>query len=447
LISTREARPEAVEGQAVSRARFELLIVAGLVVFLLVLPHQIFGDARIRFDALARLLNRRRLTPISYSYVGPLFSAPLYYLGKHVLDPEWWCARYNTLLLAAGFASVHALFKEEQERVVLRTFFLILLAASMFPNHLMNFNAEPFTAVMVMVGVVAISTGRAPLGWTLLVLGVANTPATLVGLLFVALKYSFEKRRVTPLIPVAAAAALILLESWIRRGNPFLSGYEGDAGFRTVMPYSGLPGFSYPLLFGLLSIFLSFGKGLVFYAPGLLARFGRDDSRRLPRLSECYRCWLLFLAGMAIVYAKWWAWYGGLSWGPRFFLVASLPASLAIAVALRRAAPLSRIAAFGTLTALALSVWVCIDGAVFGQTNMGICAEKDYAQEFLCWYTPEFSALWRPFVAPSPVSRSGMWIISFCLISFVALIPAAVRGMVHAQSPTADLVVPSPDGH
>lgn len=417
--------------------RFGLLIAAGLVVFLFVLPHDIFADARVRFDALARLLNRGRLTPISYSYVGPLFSTPFYRLGKLVAGPEWWCARYNTLLLAGGFAAVYALLKEEQERVVLRTFFLILLAASMFPNHLKNFNAEPFTAVMVMVGVAAISTGRAVFGWTLLVIGVANTPAAIVGLLFVALKYSFEKRRVTPLISVAAAAALILLESWIRRGSPFITGYEGDAGVRTVMPYSGLPGFSYPFFFGLLSILFSFGKGLVFYTPGLLVRMTRDEARRVPRMWECYQCWLLFLAGMVIVYAKWWAWYGGTTWGPRFFLVASLPASLAIAVALRRAPALSRMAALGALTALAFSVWVCIDGAVFDQANLGICVQNDWAQEFLCWYTPEFSALFRPFVAPSAVSRSGIVIVAFCLVSFVALIPATVRRVLRS-APSAD---------
>lgn len=400
--------------------------------FLLVLPHQISGDARVRFDALARLLDHRRLTPIAYSYVGPLFSAPLYYLGKHVANPEWWCARYNTLLLAAGFVSAYALLKEAQERAVFRTFFLILLAASMFPNHLMNFNAEPFTVVMVMVGVAAISAGRAGFGWSLLVIGVANTPAAMVGLLFVAVKYSVEKRRVTPLISVAAAAALILLEARIRRGSPFLTGYEGNAGVRTVMPYSGLPGFSYPFFFGLLSILFSFGKGLVFYTPGLLVRMKRDDARRTPRIWECYQCWWLFLAGLVIVYAKWWAWYGGTTWGPRFFLAASLPASLAIAVALRRAPALSRMAVVGALAALALSVWVCIDGAVFDQTNLGICTQNDWAQEFLCWYTPEFSALWRPFVAPSAVSRSGTAIIAFCLVSFVALIFAAMRRMLRS---------------
>lgn len=397
------------------------LIDAGLVLFLLVLPHQVVGDARVRFDTLALLLDHGRLTASPYSYIGPLFAAPLYFLGKLIFDPAWWCARYNTLLLAGGFAATYALLKNAAERDVLRPFFLIVLAASMFPNHLTNFNSEPFTAVMVMVGVAAVSAGRAALGWTLAVIGVANTPASLVGLLFVALKHVFEKRRATPLVPVAAAAGLILLESWIRRGGPFVSGYEGNAGARTVMPYSGLPGFSYPFLFGLLSILLSFGKGIFFFAPGLLIRLRKTEQGLSSRIRDCHQSWLLFLAGLVIVYAKWWAWYGGVTWGPRFFLIAALPASLAIAERLRRAPSLPLATRLGTLAAFALSVWVCIDGAVFDQANMGICQQNDWAQEFLCWYTPEFSALWRPFVAPSPVSPSAMLIIAFCLVVFVAL--------------------------
>jgi hypothetical protein len=47
---------------------------------------------------------------------------------------------------------------------------------------------------------------------------------------------------------------------------------------------------------------------------------------------------------------------------------------------------------------LALSVWVGINGAVFGQQSMDVCWANDYALEFMCWYVPEFSALWRPFV-------------------------------------------------
>jgi hypothetical protein len=398
-----------------------VLIDVGLVVLLFALPHQITGDARIRFEALARLLDHGQLTAVPYSYAGPLFSAPLYYLGKLAFDPAWWCARYNSLLLLGGFVATYSLLGDATERAVLRTFFLILLAASMFPNHLTNYYAEVFTAVLVLVGIAALSARRTGLGWALLIIGVVNTPAALVGLLFVAMKQVFESRRFQPLIPVVAAGSLILIEAWIRRGNPFISGYEGNSGARTMLPYSGLPGFSYPWFFGVLSILLSFGKGIVFFAPGLLVRMANGDEQAPQRLRWCYQCWLWFLAGLILVYAKWWAWYGGSSWGPRFFLMASLPASLAIAVKLHQAPRLRLPTLLGVLAALTLSVWVGIDGAVFGQSNLGICDQNQWAQEFLCWYVPEFSALWRPFVAPTSVSPSQVLIVAFFGVAYVVL--------------------------
>ena len=36
------------------------------------------------------------------------------------------------------------------------------------------------------------------------------------------------------------------------------------------MPYSGRQGFSYPFFLGLISILFSFGKGLIWFSPGLL---------------------------------------------------------------------------------------------------------------------------------------------------------------------------------
>jgi hypothetical protein len=402
------------------------LIDGGLVLLLFVLPYQIAGDAIARFDALTELLGHGRLTASAYSDVGPLFAAPLYYLGTLWGDPVWWCQRYNTLLVAGGFGALSLLFRDPDERAVIRPFFLILLAASMFPNHLTNFNSEPFTAIAVMVGVAAISAGRSTLGWTLTVLGVANTPAALGGLGLVAAKRAIDRKQLTPLLAVAAAVTLIAVEAWIRRGGPFVTGYEANAGVRTVMPYSGLPGFSYPAFFGLLSILFSFGKGLVFYAPGLLLPVPRASAALPPRLRECYQNWLLFLVGLIAVYAKWWAWYGGTSWGPRFFLFASIPASLALAVTLRRTGA-TRWAIVGVVALLALSSWVAIDGAVFGQANLGICQQNDWAQEFLCWYVPEFSALWRPFVAPSPVSSSGLLFIAFSVAVCATLIVSLFR--------------------
>src|SRR5262245_61371475 len=48
------------------------------------------------------------------------------------------------------------------------------------------------------------------------------------------------------------------------------------------------------------------------------------------------------------------------------------------------------------LVVLTLSSWAAIDGVVFGDARLGACRDPHY--EFLCFYVPEFSALWRPFV-------------------------------------------------
>ena len=103
------------------------------------------------------------------------------------------------------------------------------------------------------------------------------------------------------------------------------------------MPYSGKPGFSYPFLLGVASILFSFGRGLVFFAPGLLLWFGAR-TRQLAPGRRVVILLLLFVAGLVLVYAKWWAWYGGLTWGPRYFIVAAVPASLFLAIRLRRSA-------------------------------------------------------------------------------------------------------------
>jgi hypothetical protein len=381
---------------------------------------------------LTALLERRQLSPMPYSLVGPLFSAPLYALGWIVADPRWWCARFNTLLLAAGFAATSRLLGDAHERRILRTFFLLVLTASMFPTHLADYYGGAFTAVLVLVGVAALGSGRAALGWTLVVIGVVNTPAALVGLLLVAIKKVVDSRRLRHVVPVVAAVLLLGIESWIRRGSPFLSGYEGNAGAQTVLPYSGRPGFSYPLFFGVLSILLSFGKGLLFFAPGLLLPVAADADDVPARLRQCYQYWLLFLVGLVIVYAKWWAWYGGFFWGPRFFLFASFPASLAIAVYVHRARRLGPLAAFATLGALTLSTWVAVDGVAFNQSELGVCGENQYALEFLCWYAPEFSVLWRPFVVWTAPAANACVIAVFCLVAYAVVSAPLLPSLVAA---------------
>jgi hypothetical protein len=300
---------------------------------------------------------------------------------------------------------------------------LVLVAASMFPHHVEGYFAEVFTAVLVGVGLLAVATDRTRLGWILVIVGVVNTPAAIAGLIAVVAWRSWESRRVRDVWPIAAALALIAIESWVRRGSPLSTGYEGNHGDVTPLTYAGRPGFSYPLFFGLLSVLFSFGKGLVFYAPGLLAAVGGVWSARLQpsgARAPHVKLWIAFLVGLILVYAKWWAWYGGLFWGPRFFLFASIPASYAIAVALadvdsRR--PRARLALLAIVT---LSSWVAIDGVMFGLAGLGLCRDPTF--EWACLYVPEYSALWRPFVEFTRPGVRETVVGAYCAIAWVRLV-------------------------
>jgi hypothetical protein len=171
-----------------------------------------------------------------------------------------------------------------------------------------------------------------------------------------------------------------------------------------MLPYSAIPGFSYPFLLGVLGLFFSFGKGILFYAPGMFARV--RDRIESAALRKSYGLWLLFAGGLIATYAKWWAWYGGEFWGPRYVFFVTIPASFALALNLGETASVPR--ALVTLVMLTLSVWIGADGALFGQDNLGQCAANNYALEHLCWHVPEFAAWVRPFIV-SPKLTGMQW--------------------------------------
>lgn len=426
------------------RAVFETsLIVAGLIAMLVLLPHGIFGDGAVRFQAISDLLEHGKLSNMHYSIVGPAFSIPFWLLGKLYMTPEWWLARYNLFVFAAGLLVIYLLLKNRMDHGLIRKFFLILIIASMFANHLMAYYGEVFTAMCVAIGILILICGRSLIGWSTVVLGVINTPASVVGLGCVVLKQILQNKRLSYILVFIAAIALIVIEYTIRRGSFSINGYEAppNPALHTVMPYSGKRGFSYPFFFGLLSILFSFGKGLFFFAPGLLLPVRAlickiRDGIKLD-LYAAYLLWISFLIGLILVYSPWWAWYGGWFWGPRFFLFASIPASFAIALRLHyRGASL----AGNLLTAAVflLSLWVGINGALFDQQGLGICIARSYALELLCHYTPEFSVLWHPFVANEFVKLDhhqlaylaySLFVFAYLAIPFLAdLLHQAIAG-------------------
>jgi hypothetical protein len=252
------------------------------------------------------------------------------------------------------------------------------------------------------------------------ILGVTNMPASTPALfLMLADRAKGRYRLIHAAWPIAICAGLMMIEFYLRRGDPFSTGYEGDVGRKSILPYSGLPGFSYPFVFGVLSILFSFGKGLALFAPGLWLMLKQTADGLPDRLRQFQRHAVWFLAGLVIVYAKWWAWPGGWFWGPRFFVFASIPASLALAVHLgdTRAGPSAKAL---TLAVLAWSTWVGIDGAVYGQNEMGICSAEANVEP-LCWYAPEFSALFRPFIVSKTLSATEQLVFGYSVLAGMVL--------------------------
>lgn len=404
-----------------SRPAFETgLIVLGLLMQLEFFPHGATSDGLVRFSELSQLLGNGTLSPGKYSLIGPLFSTPLYLLGRFYHSPYWAISYFNAAVFATGLLALYLLLKDVVDRSLLRIFLLLLVTTTLFPQSTLDFFGEPFTAMCVGVGLVVIVFRRSWRGWVAIVLGAASTPASLVGLAFAAGGRVFFTRRLWPLLSVVLAGALVALENTVRRGNPTNSGYEA--------------GFGYPILIGLISILFSFGKGLIFFTPGLLLPIrsrllgvGDDSSRRL---YQVYLLWVAFLAGLILVYSDWWAWFGGWWWGPRFFLIACLPASLALAIYLRSPSR-SLLVNLAVLAVLALSIWVGIDGLIFGLQGLNICTRGYNYLIPLCGYNPQYSELWRVFLVPLPFGKRNLIYCAYSLVTFGYLALPVVRAIGH----------------
>ncbi|GFK93674.1 hypothetical protein NNJEOMEG_01508 [Fundidesulfovibrio magnetotacticus] len=407
------------------------LLALAAAVSLALVHYKVDSDGLLRYRWLLTLLDEGRSTGMIYSSLMPLASAPFLLLDRFLgLDGALF-TRFNLGLFLAGLAFLHRRLCRPLGEEAALNMVLLLLCGSMFTNLVNNYFGEVFTAVLVCAGLVLVHQGSPLAGWALAVLGAANTPAVLAGLGLSALHAAWLRRDWRHLLAPAGAALLMAAEVWLRNGG-LATGYEGNAGIKTFMPYSGLPGFSYPFALGLLSILFSFGKGLLFFVPGL---FFRPRPVRGFDPAPLWTAMVLFVAGEALVYAKWWAWYGGLCWGPRFFLFACFPAALALGTALAAPGASGGGSADPTpwrtaMTALAtaFSVWVALSGVVFGDRAVqSICWFNNYAFEVLCWYAPEYSTLFTPFVFKLDPLPYGWWLIALFGATGLYLLAPLVR--------------------
>ena len=111
------------------------------------------------------------------------------------------------------------------------------------------------------------------------------------------------------LTPLVLTAGFLLWYNWMRFGHPLDTGYHFEAG----------EGFNGPLLAGLYGLLLSPYRGILYHQPlTLLALIGFVSFWRKHR-------WVAGLTAavavvLVLVFSKWWIWWGGFAWGPRFLV-------------------------------------------------------------------------------------------------------------------------------
>jgi len=405
-----------------------LLLVLG-VVGLFLLPFSLGGDGGTRYEFMDTLVHQLRIVPMKYSIIGPLFSLPLWLISLSLKDPSAIISRYNLLIYAGSIFVLYQWLKNYFDRKFLITFLFILSFASMFPGNLINYYGEVFSAVFLTLGTVGLAIKKDRVGWACLLLAVLNTPALLIPFALVVVYLTWETRQISYLSLIPICIILMMIESYLRTGS-VLAGFQiylnEDHGFKTVLPFSGKIGYSYPFVLGVLSILFSFGKGLIFFCPSLILIGWVRKSISNPVERKMLILWFLIVLGLILAYASWWAWYGGWYWGPRFFLFASLPASWILARLIhseRKSLSLSLVLPLF----MTLALWIGVNGLVFQLDTLGVCQQHDNALESLCWYVPEFSPLIRPFITHNALLlKDWLILIIFAGLWLYSMVPLGI---------------------
>ena len=406
---------------------YTAIAIGALLLGFAVLPQHLQGDDATRAVAL-RQLAEGVMPDTKYSLIQPLVAVPLYWVLEQVGLGTRAVTTLPLLWLALWACVVwRLLVRSRSERFAYIT--LVLAVVSLQAAYVVGFSADLFSALAVSGGTLAGVAGRSAVGraagWSVVVIGAANSPALVAAVLGVALAVTIRRRRVRYLTLVPAALLLIAAEASWSEGHLTVSKYAttDERGEVALLPWGEVVGFGWPLWSGILAVLFSFGRGLVFYLPLWVAgpSPAGDDVARAE-----HALWI-GAALLVPVYATWWAWYGGVTFGPRFFLLAAVPLAVAAAAALDRGG--SAVRAGVLVVAILLNTWVAIAGAVLGVTATAFDACVDggtFTTEPLCWYTPEYSSLWIPLWAD--VRFGGRALV------FVAVVVAVVAPIVASAS-------------
>ena len=269
-------------------------------------------------------------------------SIPFYLLGRALYGPAppgadtiskaQMVAGIFTQFITAATCAVLYLFASHLSGSFKKAFDLVILfgICTIAWPYASQFLSQPFVGFLLLVAVFILVKGKEnltpsrfaiaglALGWA------CFTRLDTVPLALITSGYAFYQLRQKSrpwyatcrfmaflLLPILLAIIVYFVYQSIRSGQWLQIGYEGE-------------GWDTPFGLGLYGLLFSPGKGLIFYSPlAILAFAGLRQLWQKGWQAEVALISSLFLVQLAI-YAPWWAWDGGWTWGPRF-LVSTQP--------------------------------------------------------------------------------------------------------------------------
>jgi hypothetical protein len=260
-------------------------------------------------------------TPYSNYGIGmSLVFAPLYKLGQALgVDGVRLMNLAGPLLFAATCAVVIQMLRRRNihGRGIAITALVCVAGTPMLAYAITDF-AEPGVALSVALGVFALDAlGR---GARFASLGAGA--ATGLAILFRADSVLLIAAPVVGAVFALGVSRWRDLTLFASGCAPFLAIWGAYNAARFDGPldagYHGQP-FSHPFTEGVYGLTLSPGRGVFVYAPIVLVAIAITSFLgREHRVLAIFAATLLILR--VVFYARWWAWYGGAVWGPRFLL-------------------------------------------------------------------------------------------------------------------------------
>ena len=291
----------------------------------------------------------------SYGLGSSVIMAPLHLVGRAVgADSQRSMNLADALMVGATAAVVFATLRRRgvSPRFATVTTLVVIVGSPLLAYAVTDFS-EPGVALMVALVVLGLDGVSRQARFAALGVGAAIGGAVLFrtdSILLLAAPVGIAlwvlSRRRSRDLTLYALGATPFLAIWVwynvaRFDHPFAGGYRNQ-------------GFTHSFLSGAYGLAFSPGRGVFVYAPVLIVAFVvvpslRGTDRTLAILA------IALLVARVVFYARWWSWYGGSIWGPRF-LAPVIPAfAPAIAVALQRWRTSVWLAAV-VVTGLAMSV-------------------------------------------------------------------------------------------